>query len=331
VPGRGKDQPHLDVGGDLFEVGRGEVAAVIGVEHFGDAEDRPVRVGPPPDRLPERQCRLHGGRAVERKQEAGDGAAVVIDDDGQPRTCRRAIVASGPEIELGVIGLPDLVGTLGFAAMNQIVGFAIGFLAIQSERLQRVGDGTDDVVDGVVAGGRLPCGARNTADLPMDRTWAERRLLQGQAFGEVAQVVRDTTAFALIGPSGTGQPGKPKPVVTADPALEGAQRKPQLPGNARQRLIAFKVRSELSVAFHGALTLPLGQLTGACARRGPARSGCHSRTLRQIIFKILRQLLFKMTRTCPTPAFLYVIMSRLTHRRGGNAMSRVQQWPSWHG
>lgn len=37
LPWRGEDQPHLDICGDLFEMARGEIAAVIGIEDLGNA------------------------------------------------------------------------------------------------------------------------------------------------------------------------------------------------------------------------------------------------------------------------------------------------------
>ena len=57
MPRRGEDQPHLDVSGDLFEVSGGEVAAVVRIENLGDAEDDPVGIRFPPDRLAQRQRR----------------------------------------------------------------------------------------------------------------------------------------------------------------------------------------------------------------------------------------------------------------------------------
>jgi hypothetical protein len=141
LPRRGEDQTHLDIGGDLFEVARGEVAAVVGIEDLGNAEDDPVGVGFPPDRLAQHQGGACRRRAIEGNEEACDRATVVVDDDGQPRPCRLAVGPFGPEIELGVIGLPDLVRPFGFTPMNQVVGLAIGLLEIKSERFEVVGNG----------------------------------------------------------------------------------------------------------------------------------------------------------------------------------------------
>jgi hypothetical protein len=37
VSRRREDQPHLDIGSDLFEVRAGEVAAVVGIEHLKES------------------------------------------------------------------------------------------------------------------------------------------------------------------------------------------------------------------------------------------------------------------------------------------------------
>ena len=61
------------------------------------------------------------------------------------------IIAYRPEIELSVIGLPDLVRAFGFAAMDQIVSVAIGLCPFDAKGSQVLGDGPDDIVDGVIS------------------------------------------------------------------------------------------------------------------------------------------------------------------------------------
>ena len=65
------------------------------------------------------QRRLCGGGTVKREQESGNGPAVVVDDDGQPGA-RDLPLSRLPKIQLGVIGLPYLVGSHGFSAVDQI-------------------------------------------------------------------------------------------------------------------------------------------------------------------------------------------------------------------
>ena len=52
---QGKDQPNFQIRADLLQMTRGEIAAVIGVEHLRDAAHIPARIFFTPDRLPERQ------------------------------------------------------------------------------------------------------------------------------------------------------------------------------------------------------------------------------------------------------------------------------------
>jgi hypothetical protein len=73
-------------------------------------------------------------------------------------------------------------------------GFAIGFLAIQGEGFEIVGDGTDHVVDRVVSRRRLAASPRDAADFPINRAGAERRTFQRQPFGEVAQIGTETSS-----------------------------------------------------------------------------------------------------------------------------------------
>ena len=59
----------------------------------------------------------------------GNGSAVIIHNDGEPGTCRGLTVLLYPEIQQGVVGLPDVVRPLSLAAIEQIKSRAIGFAA----------------------------------------------------------------------------------------------------------------------------------------------------------------------------------------------------------
>ena len=61
---------------------------------------------------------------------------MIIDGDAQPGPRDLTVIAPGPEIELGVIGLPELVRPRGFTTMDEIVGLAVAFLALPGERLR---------------------------------------------------------------------------------------------------------------------------------------------------------------------------------------------------
>lgn len=119
-----------------------------------------------------------------------NGATVVVDDDAQPGASRLPIIALGPEIKLGVIGLPDLVRTFGFAAVEQVVGFAVRLVAIESEGLQIAGDGPNGIADGVITRWSLAPSVGDAVHLLVYSARAERRSLQYQTFREMAQLIR---------------------------------------------------------------------------------------------------------------------------------------------
>src|ERR1700730_19206148 len=57
---------------------RGEVAAVVGVEHVGNPTKMPARIVLAPDRLAQSKRRLCGRRRLKKQEIASNGTAVVI-------------------------------------------------------------------------------------------------------------------------------------------------------------------------------------------------------------------------------------------------------------
>ena len=203
----------------------------------------------PPDRLAQRQGSAGRRRAVEGNAEAGNRATVVVDNDSQPRPTCFAVGSLGPEIELGVVGLPDLVRPFCFTPMNQIVRFAIGLLAVKGEGFEVLGDGTDHVVDRVISRRLFAASACDAADFPINGAGAQRRTFQRKTFGEAAKVVRHPPPLALVRPAGTDQPDQPKPAKSADPALRRPKRQQRLLGDARERYVMFQMRTKLPVTI----------------------------------------------------------------------------------
>lgn len=66
----------------LGEVVTGEVRAVVDVKHVGDPVHHPSGVGLGPDRLPQSQGQVQGGRGAEEHGAPGDCPGVVVEDDG---------------------------------------------------------------------------------------------------------------------------------------------------------------------------------------------------------------------------------------------------------
>jgi hypothetical protein len=96
-----------------------------------------------------------------------------------------------------MVGLPDLVRPFGLAAMNQVVGLAIGLLAIP-------GLGSSNL-QGWRESARRSCGIPEAVPLaparrgkpPGKRHRGRTAALQGETFGEPEQIFRDMP-LALI-------------------------------------------------------------------------------------------------------------------------------------
>ena len=109
---------------------------MVGVEDVGDAADVPARIALAPDRLAQRQRGLERDGRLEADAEAGDRAAVVVEDDGQPGPRGLAALVEDPDVQRRVVGLPDLVGSAGLAAIEQVEALAVHLRALVGERDQ---------------------------------------------------------------------------------------------------------------------------------------------------------------------------------------------------
>jgi hypothetical protein len=156
---------------------RGEVASVIGVQDLWDAADNPTRILFTPDRLTQCQGCVQGGRRFERKEISGDSAAVVVDDDAEPRLGGRSVWTDQPNIEWRVVSLPDRIGTGSLAPMDQLKCFTVSFRAFMGEGYKVRAQTADDVEDGSVARSSFVQIFGETQYLAVERSNGERRLL----------------------------------------------------------------------------------------------------------------------------------------------------------
>jgi len=142
----GVHQLDVQVGGDRCEVVAGEVAAVVGVQHVGQAVHRPVGVGLAPDGLAQRQRQVQRRGSAQEQGVAGDGPRAVVEHDRQPRPGRAAVRVQHQQVQLGVVGLPDLVRPVGLPAVHQLVAVAQRRRPVVRQRQQvRVQAGDDRV------------------------------------------------------------------------------------------------------------------------------------------------------------------------------------------
>jgi hypothetical protein len=111
----------------------GEITAMIGVKRRRDPSDPPLRHGFPPQRVAQDQGRVETRGGLQAQSEAGNGPTVIIHNDGEPWPSRWAPVLPHPEIQQGVIGLPEVIRLLGFTAVQEIVGRPGGVAAVMGE------------------------------------------------------------------------------------------------------------------------------------------------------------------------------------------------------
>ena len=142
------DQADLEVGGHLLEVPGREVAAVVGIEDPGDAADLPARSALAPDRLAQGQGRLDRRGAAEEQRIARHGAAVVVEDDGQPRLLGPPTPVFQHDVEFRMIGLPDGVGAGRLVAVDQVEGVGIGLRPLVGQGHQGRIEVADQAIDG---------------------------------------------------------------------------------------------------------------------------------------------------------------------------------------
>src|SRR5947207_10362945 len=100
---------------------RGKIAPVIAGESRRNTYDLPIGYGLTPNGLAQGQSRLDGRRSLHVDAETSNGPAVIIHDDGEPGAYGRSIAGAHPDIQQGMIGLPDIVGLLRVVSVEQIV------------------------------------------------------------------------------------------------------------------------------------------------------------------------------------------------------------------
>jgi len=166
----------------------GEVRAVVGVEHVGEPAHRPRRPVLAPDRLAQRERGLQRRRRPEEHDVACDSAAVVILDHRQPRTRRALLVVEDEQVKLGVVGLPDLVGALGLAAVDKLEALAVAHRPVVREHEQPRVKRAHDRVDRGVARRRPLMRARDGRRLTMDIRDRRRGPAQREPFDQLDEL-----------------------------------------------------------------------------------------------------------------------------------------------
>jgi hypothetical protein len=115
---------------DLLEMIREEIATRIGRKHKRHHTAMPSGVVLPPDRLPQGQRGVKRRRGVKGQEVPRHGTAIVIEDHRESGLGGRLPLVDQEHIENTVIRLPDRVGSIGFATMQEIDALLVGFRAL---------------------------------------------------------------------------------------------------------------------------------------------------------------------------------------------------------
>ena len=200
----------------------------------------PGRVGLAPDRLPQRQGGLQRRRGAEVDRVPGDGPGMVVFDHGQPRPGRVTGRGHHPQVELGVIGLPDLVGAGRLPAVDQLEHLRVALGPLDRKGPQRRVDAADDRIDGGVGRDGPSFPLRDLGDLAVHLCGGRCRRAQRQSLGQEPQRLGEAGP-APVGARGSAQPSQSAGSVAGQPPLQRPVRDPGLCGHMGQRDAVFEV------------------------------------------------------------------------------------------
>ena len=212
------DEANFEGDARLLDMIGDEIRAVVDVELFGDAADDPLGVWLAPDCLSQCQRRVKRARRVEGEEVTGDGSAVIVKNDGQPRAHRRAVVIEHEDVEHGMVRLPHLVRDRGFAPMHQFVLVAVGS-RIGCDRDLACRYRSDDTRDGRVAWCPVPFRNGEFLHLSVDGSDRGPRALDGEIAGKPGQMVRQMQP-APVGGRDACETGETFGSVAGEPALQ---------------------------------------------------------------------------------------------------------------
>jgi hypothetical protein len=167
---------------------------------------------------------------------------MVVEDDGQPRARRAAVAIQDEDVELGVVGLPQVVRVPGLAAVDQLVLVAQGGRAFVGQGHQVRVEAGHDRGHAAVRGDRPPMGRCDLFDLARDRGRRWARAGQRQALDQAHQLGREPAA-TTVGSLSAGQGAQAAVPVAGQPALRGSGRYPGLAGGTQEWDTLFQVRT----------------------------------------------------------------------------------------
>jgi hypothetical protein len=217
------------------------------------------RVGLAPDGLAKRERGLQRGRGAQEHGVPRHGTRMIVDHARQPRAHRRPVRVEDQEIQLGVVGLPERIGPLGTVAVDQFETAAEGGLTLMSEDHQGGVQGSDDLIDAAVGGGRRLLRHGQGRDPPMDAGDGRGWLAQGESLDHLHPLRRQLPVPA-VGARRPCQSGPPLGPIPREPALRSPERDPRLARGLGQGHAVVQMRTQNRPAHHRFVALGPGRL-----------------------------------------------------------------------
>ena len=194
---------------------------------------------------------------------------MIVQHRRQPRSHRATACIEDQDIKLGMIGLPDRIGTIGAVPIHQLELVAEGGRTFLCQRQHRRIDPAHDIAHAAV--GRhspLPF-ADDGGETAMDGDDRGRRFEQRHALNQFDQLFRED-ALAGFGSVRARQPGRAIGPVAGKPAAGGADRYARIGRGLTQRHRIMEMpakhghpcrdfggsRFRRSIIGHGALPRP---------------------------------------------------------------------------
>lgn len=189
------------------------------------------------------------------RPEIGHRSAVIVDDHGQPGTGRRFLVVEDPDIERGVIGLPDLVRVASLPSIEQVVLLAGGLRPGPRQGDERRIECADDRVDAGVARNGPATLLGNGGSLAVDDSRAQGWPPSGKALDQPLEFCLEV-ALPSVRVDLADESRETMLPILLKPALRSAEGDPMLPCDSGQRHALLEVQAQA-----------LKTLEGACAGR----------------------------------------------------------------
>jgi hypothetical protein len=217
---------------------------VIGIQDPWNAAHLPCRFGLAPDGLAQGERGVKGAGRLKGHHVAGHGTAILIKNDREPGFPRTAFLIGEQNVEQGVVGLPDDIGRIRFAAVQEILGVAVDLAALMGQCHQGGVKLSHDVVDHVVAGDMQALCRGEGRHLPMDRCDGGCGLLQGERFHQLGEGWEQRSAGAFIDAWLTPQRSEAPRAIALYPSSCSTEGQGMMLGEGWQRHTLFQKRTD---------------------------------------------------------------------------------------